>query len=717
MALLDSEIEYIKKELGREPNSLEEGMLDVMFSEHCSYKSSRPILSLFPNEGDNVIVGPGDDAAIISVTDELGVAVALESHNHPSALEPFSGAGTGVGGIVRDIISMGAEPVAVLDSFRFGKLDDERPLFIFENAIKGGADYSNTIEVPIISGELEFDDSYSTNPLVNVLCAGIVKKDEIMRGTAPNVGDVFLLMGAGTGRDGIHGVTFASEELTEDSEDDTSAVALGDPHVKKRIIAATMEIYEKFDVSGVKDLGGGGLTCCVSEMVADEDNGAVVDINKIFTAEDNMTPYEKMLSESQERMVFVISPDIVDGVMSICSKHDVDSAIVGEVVSGENLVIKDGDDIIADISAKLLADPPVIKREIKAPVLDESSVEVKHPEVKEALEKILSSPNKADQGWIYKQCNSNAQGKTLVAPGDDAGVIKADEKTAIIMSLNSNTLHSKLNPYNGGAGSLTESIRNVVAMGGKPYAVVDGLNFGNPEIPENLWEFEQSVKGIADVAKANEIPVVGGNVSLYNETDGVKINPTPVIGVIGVGTIDEIKTLPFKDEGDKIILVGKTYSELDGSEYHRTIHGLVKGKAPEVRVSDEISNINAILSIMSNENITSIHNVSSGGIAVALAEMAASSDLGAKIDIDAIDKDLTCSKEDELFETLFSESYGRLLLTVKPEEAENILKSLGDISATIIGEVKGDSLIFNDAEIAISDIKENYYNQFEKYVG
>ena len=354
MTLENSEVEYIEGILGRKMNELEEGMLDVMFSEHCSYKSSRPILRLFPTEGENIILGPGDDAGLVSITDEYALAVGMESHNHPSAIEPYGGAGTGIGGILRDIISMGAMPIALLDSLRFGPLEDQKSKYLFEHVVEGISDYGNRVGVPTVAGEIEFDESFRTNPLVNVMCAGLVKKDDIVRGIAPNVGDVFLLMGGTTGRDGIHGVTFASEELTSDSEtEDRPAVQVADPFTKKRVLEASLEILEKIDVSGVKDLGGGGLTCCISELVDSSENGAIVDLRAIPLRETGMTPYEIMLSESQERMIFVINPKYVDEAVAICDKHEIPAAVIGEVVDGNNMVVKDFE---ADEEGKLPAD-------------------------------------------------------------------------------------------------------------------------------------------------------------------------------------------------------------------------------------------------------------------------------------------------------------------------------------------------------------------------
>ena len=735
MTLTDSEVKYIEGILGREMNELEEGMLDVMFSEHCSYKSSRPILRLFPTEGENIILGPGDDAGLVSITDEYALAVGMESHNHPSAIEPYGGAGTGIGGILRDIISMGAMPIALLDSLRFGPLEDQKSRYLFEHVVEGISDYGNRVGVPTVAGEIEFDESFRTNPLVNVLCAGLVKKDEIVRAAAPYVGDVFLLMGGTTGRDGIHGVTFASEELTSDSEkEDRPAVQVADPFTKKRVLEASLEILEKIDCSGVKDLGGGGLTCCVSELVDSSHNGAVVDLRAIPLREEGMTPYEIMLSESQERMIFVINPKDVELAQSICDKHEIPSAVIGEVTEGDHMVVKDFDaeeelQTLCDVPTILLADPPSLDREMREPVKPTDLVEVVDGPIDESLIKILSSPNIASKEWVYKQYDHEVQTRTVVKPGDDAAVLQIDDETAVAITADSNTIHTKLTPYDGGAGSVAEAIRNVVSMGAKPYAVVDCLNFGNPETPEILWQFKECIKGMADIAERFESPVISGNVSFYNETEGIKINPTPAVGVIGVEKLSNIRTLPFKNEGDKIIIIGKTYDEVEGSEYHRAVHNLEQGDAPKIRIDDELASANTILDLIENDGdyvkylegedelaITATHDVSAGGIAIALSEMAMSGKLGCEIDISKVPAEEGISDNN----LLFSESHARFIITVSADKAEEIIDSL-DVDAAIIGEVKGDSLVIKKddetiVDLAVADLDDAYHGVIEKYM-
>ena len=712
MTLADSEIEYIEGILGREMNELEEGMLDVMFSEHCSYKSSRPFLRAFPTEGENIILGPGDDAGLVSVTDKYALAVGMESHNHPSAIEPYGGAGTGIGGILRDIISMGAMPIALLDSLRFGPIDtDEKSRYLFEHVVKGISDYGNRVGVPTVAGEIEFDESFRTNPLVNVMCVGLVEKDKIVRAQAPNIGDVFLLMGGTTGRDGIHGVTFASEELTSDSEtEDRPAVQVADPFTKKRVLEASLEILEKINVSGVKDLGGGGLTCCISELVDSSKNGALVDLRAIPLRETGMTPYEIMLSESQERMVFVINPDDIKLAQEICDKHEITSSVIGEVIEGNNMIISDEGDEIANLPTILLADPPSIDRPLAEIPEDTEKIELKEPGIYESLPKLLASPNIASKEWVYKQYDHEVQVRTVVKPGDDAAVLRIDENTAVALTTDSNTIHTKLSPFDGAAGCVAEAIRNVISMGATPYAVVDCLNFGNPETPEILWQFKTAIEGMSLVAENFNAPVISGNVSFYNETEGIKINPTPAVGVIGVENIENIRTMDFKNEGDKILLIGKTYDELTGSEYHRTIHNLEKGTAPRIRIDEEVANGQTVLKLIdedADKDITAVHDVSAGGLAVALSEMVIKSGLGCEVEL----------KDDELdkIQLLYSESHGRYLITVKADALDEILSKI-DVDVQVIGEVKGTSLNVNGHEFSFEDLDNAYHGVIEQYM-
>jgi phosphoribosylformylglycinamidine synthase subunit PurL len=715
MVLTDKELEYVKKIIHREPNALEYGMLDIMFSEHCSYKSSRPILKLFSTEGKKVILGPGDDAGIVELTEDLALAIAIESHNHPSAIEPYGGAGTGIGGIIRDILSMGAMPVALLDSLRFGYLEDQRSRYLFEYVVKGISDYGNRVGIPTVGGEVEFDDNFRLNPLVNVMCAGIVRKDEIVRAIAPNEGDFFVLMGGRTGRDGIHGVTFASEELTSGSEiEDRPAVQIGDPFTKKMVLEATLEVLENLDIVGLKDLGGGGLTCCISEMSAKGGKGAHIYLPKIPLREEGMTPYEIMLSESQERMVFVISPLDVDSIMEIFRKYELPAAVIGKVTDTGNLVVENNGELLADIPTEILAEPPVIYREVLEPQKKEEYIKLKDVDPEEAIIRLVSSQNIADRGWIYRQYDHEVQIRTAVKPGDDAAVLRIDEAKAFALTVDCNSNHVKLNPYDGGAGSVAESVRNVVSMGAEPICMVDCLNFGNPEKPEVFWQFRECVRGMADIAKCFDIPVISGNVSFYNETEGITVNPSPVVGIAGIMDIKDIRTSNFKNKGDKIIIIGKTFPELDGSEYHKVLYGIIQGHAPKIRLDDELKSAESVLKIIredDNQDITAVHDCSAGGLGVTLAEMIITGGMGADIKTSNVPKE----KNMNLAEILFSESHGRYVITVKPDKAESVLEKIS-VPAAVIGEVTGDNLIIDNLVVGFNKIKNSYHGVIEKFM-
>ncbi len=712
MVLTDSEMEFIRKELGREPNPLEYGMLDVMFSEHCSYKSSRPVLGLFPTEGENVIIGPGDDAGVVGVTDELALVIGIESHNHPSAIEPYGGAGTGIGGILRDIISMGAMPVALLDSLRFGYPEDQKSRYLLEHVVKGISDYGNRVGVPTVAGEVEFDDNFKFNPLVNVMCAGLVPRDRIKRGMAPNPGDVFLLMGGRTGRDGIHGVTFASEELTSSSElEDRPAVQVGDPFTKKMVMEASFEIMDRIDVSGVKDLGGGGLTCCISELVAKCNNGARVELETIPLREEGMTPYEIMLSESQERMIFVMKQEDVEAAMEICRKYELPAAVIGEVTDTGRMVVEEKGRIIADLPAELLADPPVVEREARKPHEPPKDVDVQHPPLKEALLRLMSSPNIASKRWVYRQYDHEVQIRTVVKPGDDAAVLRVDDENGVALTVDCNSIHTRMDPYSGGVGSVAEAVRNVVSMGAWPLCIVDCLNFGNPEKPEVFWQFRECVGGMADMARAFSTPVISGNVSFYNETEGVTVNPSPVVGVAGKLRLENIKTLEFKAPGEYIVIIGETKPEMGASEYLRSVHGIVDGLPPAADLNGEVKAAETVRSLIEEhgDSVTAVHDCSAGGIAVAVAEMALKSGMGAVIYTEKIPGEFRNPHE-----ALFSESHGRYILTLSEDPGE-ILSDSG-VPWAVIGRTGGDVLRMDDVEIPVGEIHGAYHGVIESYM-
>lgn len=677
-------------------------------------------MALFPTEGKNVIMGPGDDAGIVDLTEDLALVMGMESHNHPSAIEPYGGAGTGIGGIIRDIISMGAMPVALLDSLRFGPLEDQRSRYLFEYVVKGISDYGNRVGIPTVGGEVEFDENFQFNPLVNVVCAGLVRKNSIVRGIAPNVGDVFVLMGGRTGRDGIHGVTFASEELTSSSElESRPAVQVADPFTKKQVMEATLEALEKIDIQGLKDLGGGGLTCCISEMAAKGGNGARMELTKVPLREEGMTPYEIMLSESQERMVFVVNQKDVAGLVAIIEKHELPYAVIGEVTDQGQMVVTQEGEVVADLPCELLADPPLVEREAREPIHHEEYVELEDSTADKALLKLLSSLNVASKKWVYRQYDHEVQVRTVVKPGDDAAVLRVDQEKGFTLTTDCNNIHCYLDPYHGGAGAVAEAIRNVVAMGSEPLCMVDCLNFGNPEKPEVFWQFQKCVQGMSDVARRFNLPVISGNVSFYNETEGVTVNPSPVVSVAGAIDLKDIRTTPFKNESDVIILIGNTHPELDGSEYHKSMHGVMQGKAPQVDMEAEFQSAQAVLKMVKKDdqgNITAVHDLSSGGLAVSLAEMALEGGWGATVDLSRVPGagDMTP------IQVLFSESHARYLLTVREEYANDITNTLRNmgVPAASIGRVEGNSLVIEQAglRIAVEELKKAHQGAIEKFM-
>ncbi|MCS4542450.1 MAG: phosphoribosylformylglycinamidine synthase subunit PurL [Euryarchaeota archaeon] len=699
VSLTPEEIELAKKRMGRKLNSTELFMVETMWSEHCSYKSSRPLLKLFTTTGKHVLVGPGYDAGAIDIGDGWAVVTKIESHNHPSAIEPYSGAATGIGGIVRDILSLGARPIALLDSLRFGSIEKERSRYLFDWVVKGIADYGNRIGVPTVAGEVEFDEGFEFNPLVNVMCVGIVPKDKIVKAIAEHPGDSVILVGSSTGRDGIHGVTFASAELTAAAEEvSRPAVQIGDPFTKKLLIEAVLEALASGKVHGLKDLGGGGLTCASSEMSSKGNTGMEIDISKIPKREPGMVPYEVMLSESQERMLLIVEPGSEEEFIKIFQKYDLNVSVIGKVTDTGFVVVKDGDKIIAKVQSRLLAeDSPVVYREAKVPIDIEKLRDIKEPlepaDLKSVFLKVLASPTIASKEWIYRQYDHEVQIRTVIKPGyADAAVLRIADKKGIAIKTDCNSLHVKLDPYYGGAGAVAEAARNLVCVGAEPAAIVDCLNFGNPEKPEVFWQFSEAVRGMADMAKGLEIPVIGGNVSFYNETEGVAVNPAPVVGMVGViEDIAKSPTMGFKNSGNGIVIIGETKKELGGSQYYLKVHGIRGGYPPKTDPPTEKQTLLTILETIKSGYALVAHDCSEGGLAVALVEMAIVSGLGFTIDLAKV---LVREplKDSEL---LFSESHSRIVLEVKQENIErvrSIAKKFG-VKASVVGEVTKDPIL------------------------
>ena len=682
--LTESEIKWIKETLNRDPSITEIGMFDVMHSEHCSYKSSRPKLKLFEDAEKNydyVLAGPGEDAGVIDIGDGYALAFRIESHNHPSAIEPYHGAATGIGGIIRDVLCMGARPIALLDPLRFGPLKgNPHSQWLFKYVVKGIADYGNCTGIPTIGGEVEFDESFESNCLVNVACIGLGTIEDFKHAPsrAYNPGDYVILMGGSTGRDGIHGVTFASRTLTEMSEADRPAVQIGDPFTKKMIIEATLEAVKTGYVRGLKDLGGGGLSCALSELTGDGGTGGDIDMSKIFTREPGMNSFEVMLSESQERMAFIVKPKGLEEILKIFRKFEMAHAVIGRTDDSKVLKIHEGNNLVVNLPATALSDSPTIHREEKRPAYLDDLIAQKTPESSMSLEdviyKLIASENICNKEWIYRQYDHEVGVRSVVKCGEgDAGVLRIiGTNKFIAASVGVNSKHCFLDPYNGAKGGLVEVCGNVIASGAEPRAMVNCCNFGNPEKPESFWYFSKAVEGMNDFCRTLRIPIVGGNVSFYNEDEvsNTAIKPTPVIMIVGIIEGKEnIITLPFKNAGNDILLIGETKPELGGSEYHSVIYNLEGGKPPKVD-EKKIKNIWFFIhELYANKFVKANHDVNKGGFIITIAEMCFKNKLGANLDLSyCFDENLQDN------EILFSESVGRFVIETEPKNYDKIME-------------------------------------------
>ncbi|MBD2872715.1 phosphoribosylformylglycinamidine synthase subunit PurL [Paenibacillus arenilitoris] len=693
----DYEYELICGFLGRKPNYTEIGVFSVMWSEHCSYKNSKPILKKFPITGPRVLMGPGEGAGIVDIGDNQAVVFKIESHNHPSAVEPYQGAATGVGGIIRDIFSMGARPIALLNSLRFGNLQNERVKYLFEHVVGGIAGYGNCIGIPTVAGEVMFDESYEGNPLVNAMCVGLIDHDKIQRGVAKGVGNPVFYVGPATGRDGIHGATFASVELSEESEEKRTAVQVGDPFMEKLVMEATLELINSGIVLGIQDMGAAGLTCSSAEMASKAGNGLELYLDEVPQRETNMTPYEMMLSESQERMLFVVEPQHEEQAKEIFERWGIICAKVGKVTDDGRLRLFHKGEEVADMPVKALVDEcPVYNKPSAEPAYyrDNAAVEAaafaEVTDLTGALEKVLASPTVASKEWVYNQYDYMVRTSTAVQPGSDAAVVTIrGTRKALAMTTDCNGRYVFLDPEVGGRIAVAEAARNIICSGAEPLAVTDNLNFGNPEKPEVFWQLEKAADGMSEACVMLNTPVIGGNVSLYNENAKGAIYPTPVIGMVGlVHDIDHITTQSFKAEGDVIILVGETKAELGGSELQYVLEGAASGRPPGIDLATEKKVQEAVLVAIQQGLVASAHDLSEGGIAVAVAESCISGRIGAEV---ALESDL---RADHL---LFSESQSRILLSAKPEQADALTALLGEQGVThaVIGKVTGSSLTIN----------------------
>ncbi len=685
--LSEEEYQQIFKHLGREPNLTELGVFSVMWSEHCSYKSSRVHLRRFPTEGPRVVQGPGENAGAVDIGDGLAAVFKMESHNHPSFIEPFQGAATGVGGILRDIFTMGARPIALLDSLRFGELDSAQNRHLLKGVVSGISWYGNCIGVPTVGGEITFNDIYSKNPLVNVFCLGIVKKDRLLRGLANGTGNQVLYIGAKTGRDGIHGATMASDSFDDASEKKRPNVQVGDPFLEKLLLEACLEFLEQDLLIGIQDMGAAGLTSSSCEMASRSGTGIELDVAKVPKREPNMTPYEILLSESQERMLLVAKPGKEEAVLAVCRKWDIDAAVVGKVTDDGLLRIREGEQVVAEIPADAIAEgapryerpsaPPQYQEILQALNLD-ALPDVKDPA--EALLQLLASPTIASKRWVFRQYDYMVGTNTVVCPGSDAAVVRIKGTgKALAMTTDGNSRYCLLNPYIGGGLAVAEAARNLVCSGAKPLGVTDCLNFGNPERPEVMWQLIMAVEGIADACRAFEIPVVSGNVSLYNETKGLSIYPTPIIGMVGlIEREDDITTQWFKQSGDAILLLGETREDIGGTEYLKVMHSREQGMPPWLDLEQEQALHNWVLTLIQKGWVESAHDCSEGGLLVTLAECCLthpSTPFGAQV---------TLTQERlRLDALLFGESPSRVLVSVKQEHLDQVRQCIQDLGAKL----------------------------------
>ncbi|NGZ60254.1 MAG: phosphoribosylformylglycinamidine synthase subunit PurL [Nitrospira sp. LK265] len=697
--LTGDEYQKIVDILGREPNLTELGMFSVMWSEHCSYKSSRVHLKKLPTTGPRVVQGPGENAGVIDIGDGLCVVFKMESHNHPSFIEPYQGAATGVGGILRDIFTMGARPIALLDSLRFGELHSSKNRHLMKGVVSGIAGYGNCMGVPTVGGEIVFNDIYALNPLVNVFCLGLAHRDKIFRGTAAGVGNPVIYFGSKTGRDGIHGATMASDSFDDQSEQKRPTVQVGDPFAEKLLLEACLELMERDLLVGIQDMGAAGLTSSSCEMASRAGNGIELDLSVVPRRESGMTPYEVMLSESQERMLMVAKSGKEGECTEVCRKWDLDVAVVGKVTADGMLRVLDQGKVVAEIPAKALADGgPRYERPYQPPAYQDMLTNLNYDAISDvkdanvALLALLESPTIASKRWVYEQYDHMVRTNTTIRPGSDAAVVRIKgTKKAVAMTVDCNSRYCLLNPYEGARLAVAEAARNLVCSGAVPIGLTDCLNFGNPERPDIMWQFAMAIEGMKDACEHFQIPIVSGNVSFYNETNGLSIYPTPMLGMVGlIDDIERSMTQWFKQEGDDIILLGSSREDLGGSEYLKVVHAREQGSPPYLSLDTEKALHDCLLFLIRDGLLQSAHDCSEGGVAVALAESCISGPdraLGAVVRLTRgrLRKDAV----------LFGESQSRVVVSAKPAHRQPILnhaRSFG-VPIEIMGTVTGGRLI------------------------
>lgn len=683
--LSDSEYQLICQQiLNRLPNYTETGLFSVMWSEHCSYKNSKPVLKHFPTDGPHVLQGPGEGAGILDIGDGQAVVFKAESHNHPSAVEPYEGAATGVGGIIRDIFSMGATPIAILDSLRFGELDNNQTKYLVQEVIAGIAGYGNCIGIPTVGGEIEFDPCYQANPLVNAMCVGLIDQKDIQQGKAQGTGNSVLYVGAKTGRDGIHGATFASDEFADDKATQRSAVQVGDPFMEKLLMDACLELILKHAdwLVGIQDMGAAGLVSSTAEMASKAGTGMILDLDQVPQRETEMSAYEIMLSESQERMALCVKAGFEADVIALFKRYDLDAVRIGEVTTEQQYQLWHQGQLVADLPVDALASAAPVYHKTQTPparLAHFASQPAFQPEIQDTQATwlaLLKQPTIADKRSFYQHYDAQVKTNTVVLPGSDAAVVRIRETDkALAMTTDCNGRYLYLDPEIGGQIAVAEAARNIVAAGGQPLGITDCLNYGNPEKPEVFWEFDQSAKGIAAACRQFGTPVISGNVSLYNEFNGEAIYPTPMIGMVGlIKATEQITTQDFKAAGDLIYLVGQTYADFAGSELQKLLTGQISGRLEHFDLTTEAKHQAVVLEAIQAGLVTSAHDLAEGGLAVGLAEAAFKRQLGYQIQVP-----MTSA-------LLFAETQSRFIVTVKPEN-QTAFEAIVGQTAQLIGEV------------------------------
>ena len=697
--LSEDEYKKILEILGREPNWTELGMFSAMWSEHCSYKSSRIHLKKLPTTGPRVVQGPGENAGAVDIGDGLCAVFKMESHNHPSFIEPFQGAATGVGGILRDIFTMGARPIALLNSLRFGELDNAKTRHLLKGVVAGIAGYGNCMGVPTVGGEIVFNDIYALNPLVNVFCLGVAKKEKIFLGKAAGVGNPVIYVGSTTGRDGIHGATMASDSFDGQAAQKRPTVQVGDPFTEKLLLEACLELMAGDCLVGIQDMGAAGLTSSACEMASREGTGVRMDLDRVPRRETGMTPYEIMLSESQERMLMVAKAGREDEVIRICQKWDLDVAVIGQVTDTGRVVLMEHGEVVADVPAKALAEEgPRYDRPSAPPAYQDMLQALNYdalPDVKDAnaaLLALLNSPTIASKRWVYEQYDYMVRTNTLVRPGSDAAVVRIKgTNKALALSVDCNARYCLLNPYEGAKIAIAECARNLACSGAEPIGVTDCLNFGNPQRPDVMWQFVLAIEGLKDACEAMNVPIVSGNVSFYNETNDLSIYPTPMVGMVGlIEPAERAVTQWFKQQGDAIILLGSTREDLGGTEYLKVLHHREQGSPPLLSFDLERSVQACTIRLIRDGLVQSAHDCAEGGLAVALAECCMSGPnepVGAvvQLSVGGLRRDAV----------LFGESQSRIILSVRPERLDQVMTLLRDaaVPAAMIGTVGGNRLL------------------------